>query len=158
MSNHTSPVTSLLLSDDDKLISASRDQTVTIWNSQSFAKIKTVPVFEALECFERLFVKPDLECLESKEGQNLYLSGGDSGLLKIQNLDKGRSKFELKLSGHNEVRIEQIIQCPAANMYCCVTSDQNIIFVDSYRLAIKKQFVGFNDEILDACFVGKDER
>lgn len=53
-------------------------------------------------------------------------------------------------------RIDSILHVPSLTSFFCITCDQNIIVVDQHTLAVKRQFIGFNDEIYSVCLVSSD--
>ena len=141
---HTSHITGLVVH-NGQLTAASRDQTATVFDLTTLKKLKTVPLFEAVESFHLAVSVDDAE---------VYASAGEEGTLKLWNLTSGRTVKTAKLVSS---AVEQLLVCRARSQYLVVTADHNLLLVDAHTLHAVKQFVGFNDEILDVALVGSEE-
>uniref|UniRef100_A0A914XEE8 U3 small nucleolar RNA-associated protein 13 C-terminal domain-containing protein n=1 Tax=Plectus sambesii TaxID=2011161 RepID=A0A914XEE8_9BILA len=145
---HTSHVTGLVLQ-NDQLIVASRDQTATVFDLTTLKKLKTVPLFEAVESFDSAVGVDET----GGPAAALFASVGEEGTLKLWDLATGRAVRTAKLVAN---QVEQLLVCRERNQYVLVTADHNLLLVDGQSLQAVKQFVGFNDEILDVAFVGDE--
>lgn len=187
MEGHFSSVTSVefinLASDSNDsnfnyAMSTSRDKVLIIWDLKTFAKVKTIPVYESVESclmLSRLFATRDFD--------GYTLTMGNDGLIKLWDLQNSKmlvSQSDLdspKIVNRSNEAASSLEQCfiqsvfiKSKNMLCLVTIDQLIIFVqldpDQLGGFIKglftkqehsqelfqtsKQFIGDHGEILDA--------
>lgn len=55
--------------------------------------------------------------------------------------------------------IEQLHYCQTADLYCLVSGEQNVLFVDTNNMMVRRQLVGYNEEIHDAAWcLGPDKQ
>lgn len=165
-------------SDYNYAMSTSRDKVLIVWDLKTFAKVKTIPVYESVESclmLSRLFSA-------TRDFDGYTLTMGNDGLIKLWDLQNSKmmlAQSELdspKIVNRSNEGASSLEQCfiqsvfvKSKNMLCLVTIDQLIIFVqldpDQLGGFIKgeqkkdsehelfqtsKQFIGDHGEILDA--------
>uniref|UniRef100_A0A1I8AMT8 WD_REPEATS_REGION domain-containing protein n=1 Tax=Steinernema glaseri TaxID=37863 RepID=A0A1I8AMT8_9BILA len=137
--NHNSQISAIFVnSRDEKLASiVSRDQTMSIVNYQSGAKVKTVPLFEAIES-------------AIPHGAKGLVTIGEQGKVKVFDRHTGKMlqiKTVFSKSGtaimYNEVE----------HAFLCASNDENLCIIDADTLSIRKQLAGFNDEIFSVALI-----
>eukprot|EP00005_Dracoamoeba_jomungandri_P003256 CAMPEP_0174252616 /NCGR_PEP_ID=MMETSP0439-20130205/2009_1 /TAXON_ID=0 /ORGANISM="Stereomyxa ramosa, Strain Chinc5" /LENGTH=771 /DNA_ID=CAMNT_0015333179 /DNA_START=57 /DNA_END=2369 /DNA_ORIENTATION=- len=142
LKNHMSAITGLSFIDNaKKVVTVGRDKVFNVWDLLSNKSIKTVPVYQALEGISR--ISP----LETSYQDCLVVMGGENGTLGLWNTKSG--KCLKKSSDEKQTFSLQSIRNTGNGKVMCSTSDQNIIFFSEDSLAVEKQLVGHNDEIVD---------
>ncbi|XP_037950259.1 transducin beta-like protein 3 [Teleopsis dalmanni] len=151
---HISQVTGFCFENDNEacnyLVTASRDKVLIIWQLDTSTQYKTIPMFEELEgAFFLPSTKPDVQkVLVATTNGNLKLVSCKTG--KIISLN-ARENYEIRL----------FLRCPETHELAIVTAEHNILIykiVSKDQLDCTKQLIGFNDEILDLCFLGDNDR
>uniref|UniRef100_A0A8C1ZLA9 Transducin (beta)-like 3 n=1 Tax=Cyprinus carpio TaxID=7962 RepID=A0A8C1ZLA9_CYPCA len=129
LESHYSAVTSLAFSPDGQtLISSGRDKICSVWDLKKKAVKRTVPVYEAVEGVVLLPGKSDYSQMGVK-GEGLhFVTAGSKGVLRVWDSSSARCVFTQTLTW---------------NYWSC------------FSLLMK--FVGYNDDILDVKFLGKDD-
>ncbi|KAJ3077749.1 Transducin (beta)-like 3, partial [Quaeritorhiza haematococci] len=176
LNNHVSVVRSLDFTPDGAyLISAGRDKVVNKWDLSTFELVKTMTVFESIEGagVVPLFTnETDEDDEEGGEGEKLIVfTGGEKGILKLWDLETEEplTSTPASVSGHQEdgsldvISFTDILFDKLHHRFFVFTMDQNILVYDykyrqnQHRLVRRKQFVGYNEEIIDFAFVGTDQ-
>ncbi|KNE55640.1 hypothetical protein AMAG_01526 [Allomyces macrogynus ATCC 38327] len=145
LSNHVSVVRGLDFADERTLLSASRDKVVCVWDIPSRKTKRIIPVFETLEAVQYL-------------GNRKFATAGEKGSIKVYDLDGEKPERDLQVASKDHA-ISDLLYARDCGLLSAVTSDQNIILYDPDNdWAKAKQIVGHNDEIIDVCFAGPEER
>ncbi|XP_022240688.1 transducin beta-like protein 3 isoform X2 [Limulus polyphemus] len=166
LEGHCSVVTSLsFTSDGNKMISSGRDKVVLLWDMTSFQSLKTIPVYESVESV--ILVPEDRRlCQIGVTTDNIFfISAGEKGILQVWNAQSGQlvHKQESCLvasSGANLPEGSLIMQATynvKLNTISVVTYEHNIVFFRLDDFSLIKQFVGYNDDILDIKFFGAED-
>ncbi|VDN93960.1 unnamed protein product [Brugia pahangi] len=135
--NHTSQIVSIIIRQLPEVVFVSRDQTLSIVNVDSYEKMKVLPLYEPIEA--AIFISGSL------------LTVGEEGILKCWNMENAKL---LRSANICSSRINSIIYNQICKKFLLATSDFNIFWIDEETFKIKRQFAGFNDEILDVSFFG----
>ncbi|MFH4975908.1 hypothetical protein AB6A40_002617 [Gnathostoma spinigerum] len=139
--NHSSQVVSMFLLSDSIYGIASRDQTISLINIETMEKTRTLPTFEPIES------------AVMNDARLLY-TVGEEGVLKCWKPDTAHLMKSKKISG---TRLDIVLYNHTCQQLLIGSSDFNIFVVDEKTLTVVRQMVGFNDEIFDVCFVGRNE-
>lgn len=160
---HFSKVTSIVFHHDNKnMISTGRDKVIILWDVSKGVSVRTIPVFETLESLIALPRKFKVSDIKINEGI-FVATAGEEGAIKIWDLHNSKLIYKQSnqiISPAKEVgglSIIKILYNPNLKIICIVTVDHNIILHNLKTFDCVKQFVGFTDEILDVCFIGKDD-
>ncbi|XP_054739598.1 transducin beta-like protein 3 [Anastrepha obliqua] len=160
MRGHLSQVTALTFLAGENgynfLASVSRDKVLIVWRLADATQHKVIPMYEELE---------GIVCLDvnggKKESHNVVVACA-SGRLKM--VDCKTSKLTT-LSEDCSQELRQLLHCKNTQQLAVVTVEQNIMVykatvecVDAKKLECTNQLIGFNDEILDICFLGENDR
>ncbi|CAI5440584.1 unnamed protein product [Caenorhabditis angaria] len=139
---HSSNITALLRIEDTRLVVAlSRDQTMSIHETETQETIKVLPLFESIE--------------SAAIGHNGNLfTVGEEGILKEFKIETAKLLKQQKISG---TRLDQISYDPITNRFLSVSAETNIYIIDFEDLKISRQLVGSHDEIYSCCIFGKNE-
>lgn len=167
LESHFSVVTSLAFSQSGELmISSSRDNVLNMWDLSNKKVVKTIPAFEGIESLIMLPRGTDCPGCEDKD-KEYFVSAGSKGQLRVWSAVDGRCVFTKAVllpknskTNSEEDTGQQIVHatlCSTLGMIAIVTFDHNIILYELSSLKRIKQFVGYNDEVLDLCFAGADE-
>ncbi|KEF62786.1 uncharacterized protein A1O9_00759 [Exophiala aquamarina CBS 119918] len=157
LDSHVSVVRSIRFSaGQDILLSASRDRTIILWNSENWKQQRVIPALEALETGGLL-----------DNGQLCY-AGGENGVLRIWSTGTGREitpKQKAKLENDS---ILSIIQISKSEQLLSVHQDQTLRLHDISPLQnlqdttltevppVIRTVSGNYDEIIDMACVGPD--
>ncbi|XP_011184208.2 transducin beta-like protein 3 [Zeugodacus cucurbitae] len=140
----------------DFLASVSRDKVLIVWRLADATQHKVIPMFEELEGVASLG-----NISKNADVLNVIVSCA-SGALKL--VDCKTSKLTT-LTEDNSQEFRQLLQCKRTEQLAVVTVEQNILIykatdecVAANKLECTKQLIGFNDEILDICFWGENDR
>ncbi|XP_062820586.1 transducin beta-like protein 3 isoform X1 [Anolis carolinensis] len=168
LENHYSPVTSLAFSpNNETLISAGRDKICTVWDLKKNESKVTIPVYESVESVIMLPEGGDVSQLEAKTTSSLFLTAGSKGLLRVwdsasatcvrvqslPNLPARTKEKEVVVASEKQ----SLVHCtlvPAKSEVLAVNTEHNICMYDAETLELRKQFSGYNGEVLDVRFVG----
>uniref|UniRef100_A0A7I4Y708 Utp13 domain-containing protein n=1 Tax=Haemonchus contortus TaxID=6289 RepID=A0A7I4Y708_HAECO len=127
---HSSRITGFLeLPGSRRVIVVSRDQTASIIESETREVLKVFPLFEAIE-----------SAVLVHNGNMVTV--GEEGTLK---------EWSIK------ARLDSMMYNPIRNQLLITSAEENIFLVAFDELSLKRQIVGFHDEVYSCCFVGKDE-
>ncbi|XP_030376525.1 transducin beta-like protein 3 [Scaptodrosophila lebanonensis] len=157
MRGHLSQVTGLSFqtaaADCKQMVSVSRDKVLIVWRlDEQFEahQLKVLPLYEELEGVTHI----------ANGGQLLVASA--SG--KIQQIDTNTWKIK-ELLKQMEFEVTRLLHCIQTDQLALVTTEQNILIynvltADEAVTGIEafKQLIGYNDEILDMCFLGDNDR
>ncbi|XP_054614902.1 transducin beta-like protein 3 [Dunckerocampus dactyliophorus] len=171
LQSHYSAVTSLSFSPDgDTMISSGRDKICTVWNLKSQTVKRTVPVYEAVEGVLILPTKTDLSQIGVKTKDLHFITAGSKGVLRVWEASTGRCVYvqplHSTLSPPSEDEEEKdddprgltyLLDMPASARLATVTAEHNIVLYQLPALSTQQQFVGYNDEVLDVKFLGKND-
>uniref|UniRef100_A0A8C2IC15 Transducin (beta)-like 3 n=1 Tax=Cyprinus carpio TaxID=7962 RepID=A0A8C2IC15_CYPCA len=168
LESHYSAVTSLAFSPDGQtLISSGRDKICSVWDLKKKAVKRTVPVYEAVEGVVLLPGKSDYSQMGVK-GEGLhFVTAGSKGVLRVWDSSSARCVFTQTLPDAPALNTEeadldprslmQLLPMPRSNRLVTVTAEHNILIYQMPALTVQQQFVGYNDDILDVKFLGKDD-
>ncbi|XP_076309508.1 LOW QUALITY PROTEIN: transducin beta-like protein 3 [Tachypleus tridentatus] len=166
LEGHYSVVTSLsFTSDGDKMVSSGRDKVVLLWDMTNFLLLKTIPVYESVESVILVPQDRRLYQIGVITDNIFFISAGEKGNLQVWNAQSGQlvHKQESCLvasPGANLPEgsiITQATYNSKLNMISVVTYEHNIIFFCLDDFSLVKQFVGYNDDILDIKFFGAED-
>ncbi|XP_017044972.1 transducin beta-like protein 3 [Drosophila ficusphila] len=150
MRGHLSQVTGLSFrstaADCNEVATVSRDKVLIVWQLEEqleSKQLKVLPLYDELEGL--IFVN---------EGRQIIVA---SGAGKLQQVDAQTWKIREILS-QSDFQISRLLHCRELNQLALVTTEQNILVFDAASLTPVKHLVGYNDEILDMCFMGDNDR
>nr|KAJ3414557.1 Transducin (beta)-like 3 [Polyrhizophydium stewartii] len=149
LTSHVSVIRGLDFSPDGRfLFSGARDKVINKWDVDELELVKTVPVFESVEAL----------AVVEHEGASVLCSGGEKGILRMWDLESGELVAEQHKEENARHQISGMAWSPETSMVLAVTSDQNLLFYSADTLERSRQIAGYNEEVLDICFVDKDDR
>ncbi|XP_016973981.1 transducin beta-like protein 3 [Drosophila rhopaloa] len=147
---HLSQVTGLSFkskaSDCNEVVTVSRDKVLIVWQLQEqleSKQLKVLPLYEELE-----------GVVYADKGSQIIVA---SGAGKLQQVDVKSWKIKDLLS-QSDFQISRLLHCNELKQLALVTTEQNILVYDAESLEPVKHLVGYNDEILDMCFMGDNDR
>lgn len=164
---HISRVTSLSFSHDGKFfVSSSRDKVLILWDFEHAKQIRTVPVYEGIECATVLPYKLTLpNGIELSDETKIYVaSAGEEGAVKFWQMNdskllyKQESSIISKASEEGGLAITQMLYNKQLQQIALVSFDHNIIVHEIATFQCCKQLIGFTDEILDLLLMGKRDQ
>ncbi|KAI7867670.1 WD40-repeat-containing domain protein [Spinellus fusiger] len=159
LQSHVSVIRGLSFSSDgNTLISGSRDKVVNVWDWRQKTLKATYPIYETLETVG--FVSKEANLFKGTEWENteLFYTGGDKGLVRLWDVKTGKLAVTQKPEVNSKHAISDIIYMQSSQQLAAVTNDQNILMYSiTDQLKRVKQIVGYNDEIVDIAYLGKDE-
>uniref|UniRef100_A0A8C1RW64 Transducin (beta)-like 3 n=1 Tax=Cyprinus carpio TaxID=7962 RepID=A0A8C1RW64_CYPCA len=168
LESHYSAVTALAFSPDGQtLISSGRDKICSVWDLKKKAVKRTVPVYEAVEGVVLLPGTSDYSQMGVK-GEGLhFVTAGSKGVLRVWDSSSARCVFTQVLPDAPALKIEEgdldprslmhLLPMPRSNRLATVTAEHNILIYQMPALTVQQQFVGYNDDVLDVKFLGKDD-
>ncbi|XP_077590202.1 transducin beta-like protein 3 [Stigmatopora nigra] len=171
LKSHYSAVTSLSFTPDgDTMISSGRDKICTVWDLKNNTAKRTVPVFESVEGVLILPATLDLSQIEVKNQDLHFITAGSKGLLRVWEASTSRCVYCQPLPStlsspsegadkdDDETRsLTYLLNMPTSARLATVTAEHNIVLYQLPALSTQQQFVGYNDEVLDVKFLGKDD-
>uniref|UniRef100_T1GAS6 Uncharacterized protein n=1 Tax=Megaselia scalaris TaxID=36166 RepID=T1GAS6_MEGSC len=152
------------------IYAAGDDNKINCWNYATKDHQKSViPLYEALEgvvVLPKIGKLPNGFNLESPDNKDHVFAAiaGESGKIKVWECTGSKivySQTESYVSKAEEeggLAITQLLHCPKTTQLAVVTADHNILVHNISTFHCSKQLIGFSDEILDICFVGKKSR
>lgn len=167
---HYSKVTAISFEVESKVMaSVSRDKVLILWNIETGAQIKVLPLYEGLEgvCILPKTLKlPNGFDLAADENKDKIFAAvaGEHGYIRIWNCSDAKNIYSQtnssvsKATEDGGLAVTQLLQCSKTNQLAMITADHNIIVHNISTFHCAKQLIGFSDEILDICFVGKNSR
>ncbi|KAJ0041743.1 hypothetical protein NL108_007394, partial [Boleophthalmus pectinirostris] len=169
LQSHYSAVTGLSFScDGQTMISSGRDKICTVWDLKTQKVKRTVPVYEAVEGVIVLPEKYFSEIGVRNEGLH-FITAGSKGILRVWEASTARCVFTqaapstLSSSDDSEEKeddprsLSYLLHLPASSRLAAVTAEHNILLYQLPALTTQQQFVGYNDEVLDVKFLGKED-
>ncbi|XP_063286536.1 transducin beta-like protein 3 [Pelobates fuscus] len=167
LETHFSAVTSLCFSPDgDTMISSGRDKICAVWDLNTKSTKRTVPVYESVEAVVLLPNTPGIIGGETSTESVLFLTAGSKGILRVWNASSAKcvhsqtlphSTTKVSDEEANEHSLTHCLLLPDQRQVITVTVEHNIQMYDLQNLELKKQFVGYNDEVLDVKFLGPSD-
>uniref|UniRef100_A0A674MQ57 Transducin beta like 3 n=1 Tax=Takifugu rubripes TaxID=31033 RepID=A0A674MQ57_TAKRU len=175
LQSHYSAVTSLSFSPDgDTMISSGRDKICTVWDLKQQNAKRAIPVYEAVEGVIFLPENQDFSQIGVKNPKLHFVTAGSKGILRVWDPNTARCVFSQTLGtvsvkkddeeGEEEEKkddnprsLTHLLLLPASSRLATVTAEHNITLYQLAGLTTLQQFVGYNDEVLDVKFLGKDD-
>ncbi|CAH1795467.1 unnamed protein product, partial [Owenia fusiformis] len=168
LDKHYSVITSFSFTPGgDTMLSSGRDSVVIVWDMKTQEHKKTIPVFESVESIN---VIPKGTCFPSLTAEEdlCFLTAGSKGIVQLWSATSGKCLLSQEDSivsqatdperqDDQDMRITHAMRVPSLDALAVVTFDHNIILYNIEELTLKKQFVGYNDEVLDVKFLGEQE-
>ncbi|GAA5934662.1 U3 snoRNA-associated protein UTP13 [Sporobolomyces koalae] len=162
LDGHNSVVRGLDATKDGKtLVSGGRDKVVNVWDLERGVLRRTMPVFETLESVGLVELDEGEESKKGKEkegpARRAIYTGGDKGVIRLWDLLTGEQiKTKADESAANDGKVHEILgilNTPATASLTAIYVDQNIVTRSLPHLSITRQVIGFNDEVIDTCFM-----
>ncbi|KAF9785694.1 WD40 repeat-like protein [Thelephora terrestris] len=176
LEGHVSVPRGLDVSQDGKwLLSAGRDSVALLWDiaptraSKPTGKgkekpaeprlIKTIPVLDHVEAAGLLLPEERLAgSAENAETSALrFFVAGEKGVVTIWDTEKGIPLLTLgkekSNDGDESRQVLDAVYLPTNSTIVSIHADQNILFHNLFDASLDRQFIGFNDEIVDATFL-----
>ncbi|KAF1763694.1 hypothetical protein GCK72_003639 [Caenorhabditis remanei] len=140
--SHNSHITALLQVPDSRVVIAlSRDQTMSIHETETQETLRVLPLYESIE--------------SGAIGHNGNLfTVGEEGVVKEWIIDTAKLIRKKRISS---AQIDDISYDVVSNRFLAVSAEQNLIILDFENLKITRQIVGFHDEIYSCCLLDKNE-
>ncbi|XP_056389510.1 transducin beta-like protein 3 [Hyla sarda] len=167
LETHYSAVTSLCFSaDGDTMISSGRDKICAVWDLETKTPKRTVPVYESVEVVLLLPDSRDLIGRDQDTESLLFITAGSKGILRVWDSVTSKCLYAQKLphtsqkSSEDEGDEHSLTHClllPNQEEILTVNAEHSIIIYDLHNLDLKKQFAGYNDEVLDVKFLGPSD-
>ncbi|KAG2370149.1 U3 small nucleolar RNA-associated protein [Suillus spraguei] len=166
LEGHVSVPRGLDVTPDGKwLISGGRDSVVLVWNlhakssgaksaeaakgkgkSNSPVLAQTIPVMERVEAVGLLEVGDLVP--SSSASQLRFYTAGEKGIIRIWNVVDQQAEDQ-----EEQRQIVEAVYLPLISTIVSIHADQNILFYDLNTRSLRRQLIGFNDEIVDAVFL-----
>ncbi|XP_068249989.1 transducin beta-like protein 3 [Palaemon carinicauda] len=162
LEGHHSGVTALQLTDDrTHLISSGLDRVIILWDLKALVSKRIVPVLESLS---GIILQPKGTLLPGAQtDDHIYaLTVGDKGIPSVWQVDTGRQVWKssqplVTSDREGASLINQLSYSHTHESVIFTTFDNSILLAKIDSLNIWKQLSGYNDQILDAVFVGTGE-
>uniref|UniRef100_A0A8C3M008 Transducin beta like 3 n=1 Tax=Chrysolophus pictus TaxID=9089 RepID=A0A8C3M008_CHRPC len=163
LDGHFSAVTSLAFTaDGNTFISSGRDKICMVWNLKTRESKRTVPIYESVEAAILLPEQGDFSRLGVKKQGLHFLTAGSKGVLKIWEVATAACVYTQPVpfepvESEEEASEHSLTHCmlvPERNEIVTVSVEHNIVLYDAQTLQLRKQLVGYNDEVLDVKFLG----
>lgn len=164
---HISKVTAVSFSHDAKLlVSSSRDKVLILWDFVNSKQLRTVPVYEGIEC--ALVLPHHLQLpngVELNDESKIYVaSAGEEGIVKVWQMNDSKMLYKQstslisRASDEGGLAITQMLYNEQLQQLALVSFDHNIIVHDLATFDCCKQLIGFTDEILDLALMGRRDQ
>ncbi|KAJ3601529.1 hypothetical protein NHX12_032497 [Muraenolepis orangiensis] len=173
LQSHFSAVTSLAFTPDgDTVVSSGRDKICIVWDLKTRTATRTVPVYEAVEGVALLPGDQDLSQIGVQNDSLHFITAGSKGVLRVWEAGTSRCVYTQTLpsaapsagqedgggaDGDDPRSLTYLLPMGASSRVAAVTAEHNITLYQLAGLRTQQQFVGYNDEILDVKFLGKDD-
>ncbi|XP_072423649.1 transducin beta-like protein 3 [Chiloscyllium punctatum] len=164
---HYSSVTSLAFTPDgNTLVSSGRDKIYIVWDLKTYKSERTVPVYETVEAVVLLPENEDFTALGVTGKEPHLITAGSKGILRVWEAYSGRCVYSQCVPGklqkvtEGDADEQSLTHCaivPATQKLTTVTAEHNILTYDLCTLNLTRQFVGYNDEVLDVKFLGPSD-
>ena len=154
LDSHVSVVRGLdYSSDQNAIVSASRDKTTIIWDAWTWNIRRTIPVLETIEC-----------CGFLETGEYLY-TGGEYGKLRVWQAKTGREITKEQGVSSEADGILNVLYRPSSNLILCIHADQSLVLHSTRVLSansfdnlidplpIIRRISGTHDEIIDLAYI-----
>lgn len=157
LDSHVSAVRALYYSSDQNLLlSASRDKTVIIWDAKSWQARKVIPILEGIEAAGFL------------DAGKWFYTGGEHGKLRLWETERGREVTQEQAAGSEGDGIVHVLHNSNQNYILCIHADYTLVFHsipslattrnDTIRtriepLPVLRRISGTHDEIIDLAYV-----
>ena len=159
------------------MVTTGRDKVIIIWNLNNNTAIKTIPVYESIECLQICNVNEStllnnlVDKLENTKGytninnnnefKELIITAGEKGIVNIWNGNGDKiHNFSIQEEQTNEVNannsIPYLLINKQTNKIIVGTSDQNLIYYDMNNFEQLKLLIGYHDEIIDIKYVNSN--
>ncbi|XP_069503403.1 transducin beta-like protein 3 [Ambystoma mexicanum] len=164
LESHYSAVTSLSFSADGAtLISSGRDKICTVWDLKTRTPKRTIPVYESVEGALAL---PETEDSSGAGRKGLhFITAGNKGILRVWEAATAQCVYTQTVphkprdlegeAGEHSLTFCTLV--PSQQAIATVNVEHNIMIYDLQTLHLRKQFAGYNDEILDVKFLGPSD-
>uniref|UniRef100_A0A8C5C9S9 Transducin beta like 3 n=1 Tax=Gadus morhua TaxID=8049 RepID=A0A8C5C9S9_GADMO len=173
LQSHFSAVTSLAFTaSGDSMVSSGRDKICTVWDLKTRTATRTVPVYEAVEGVALLPEDQDLSQIGVQNHDLHFITAGSKGVLRVWEASTSRCVYTQTLpsatppagkeggethDGDDPRSLTYLLTMGASHRVAAVTAEHNITLYQLPALSTQQQFVGYNDEILDVKFLGKND-
>ncbi|XP_035229762.1 transducin beta-like protein 3 isoform X2 [Stegodyphus dumicola] len=166
LEGHYSTVTDLVFTGkQNNMLSCSRDKVVLLWDLCNFKLLKTIPVYETVEACILLPQNVSLPDVTFNDEDIYFITAGDKGILRIWSTLSGKCIFSqadspVILPENSEYAgslITQATYIPALDAIGITTFEHNILIFSIDKFTLKKQFIGYNDDILSIKFMGAED-
>ena len=158
LDSHVSVVRGIdFTSQSNLLVTASRDKTVILWDSQTWKLIRVIPVLESIEAVG--FLKND----------NIIYTGGESGVIRIWERLGGRELTYGQGAGNDNNRTTHVLYCPDPGFLLSVHADQTLVLQSTAdletttllkgkiaSLPVLRRISGTHDEIIDMAYITQE--
>lgn len=164
---HISKVTSISFTNDGNFfVTSSRDKVLILWDFVNGKQIRTVPVYEGIECV--FVVSQGLRLpngIELNDESKVYAAcAGEEGIVKVWQMNDSKMLYKQekslisKADEEGGLAITQMLYNEQLQQVALVSFDHNIIVHDLSTFACAKQLIGFTDEILDLVLMGRKDQ
>ncbi|KAL2101183.1 hypothetical protein ACEWY4_002944 [Coilia grayii] len=170
LESHFSAVTSLAFSlDGSTLVSSGRDKICTVWDLEKKKAKRTVPVYETVEGVVLLPEGEDYSDIGVKNKGLHFITAGSKGVLRVWEASSSKCVYTQTLpastpavegGAEDDGHPRSLTYCLPMPLYgglATVTAEHNILLYRLPELTVQQQFVGYNDDILDVKFLGKED-
>ncbi|KAG9050764.1 U3 small nucleolar RNA-associated protein 13 [Tulasnella sp. UAMH 9824] len=174
LEGHVSVPRSLCVSSDGKwLVTAGRDSVILVWDLHSAFSAQSVStkkgtrvevkLAKTIPVLERVEAAGILSAVDGGEEKGLKVfTAGEKGVVKVWDVNSG--KMTMTLEGHTvgadsseaveeQGQIINAIYLPQTSTIVSLHADQTILFHSLKTRALARQFIGYNDQIIDATFL-----
>ena len=155
LDSHVSVVRGIdFTSKSNVLVTASRDKTVILWDSQTWKPVRVIPILESVEAVG--FLKND----------NIIYTGGESGVTRVWERLGGRELTNGQGAGNDNNRIVDVLYCPEMEFVLSVHADQTLVLQSTADLEtmtllkggisplpVLRRISGTHDEIIDMAYI-----
>lgn len=157
LDSHVSVVRGLdFSSQENVLVSGSRDKTVILWDARTWKVRKVIPVLERVECIGFL-----------EKGTCIY-TGGESGKVRVWKTESGKEVTQEQEVGGDGENIVDIIHPSDLPVLLSIHADQTLLLQSLSPLGdlstggtieplpLVRRISGFHDEIIDLAYLTSD--